>query len=157
MTELLIAIQLAALGVVAWGGLVMVAGVRPRLLAAQADDAAGAYAREIEAVHIAVWRRYNIASLVASVVATGAAALALPLRGSLLGWLILIGSALLAAAFAVKVFEDRRLSDRLMRVGEGTRGTGGALDRDHRLVELLSAILLIGAIGLFLLRAIGGW
>ncbi|MEU7279643.1 hypothetical protein AB0A69_12790 [Streptomyces sp. NPDC045431] len=151
MDALLLAFERLARGVVAAGGLVMATAVRPLLLAAQRPGGDPAVASAAEQISVGAWTRYNRLALIAAL-ALAATESARLLAGGRLAVLYLCGGLVMTALLAVKLRVDATLAARARSGADARRGgTGTDLDRLHRIVELLSAPILIIAAALLLL------
>ncbi|MFE3189854.1 hypothetical protein ACFXHA_12650 [Nocardia sp. NPDC059240] len=151
-------IERFAVGVVAAGGLIMVAGVRPLLLAAQSPGTAPNIALAAERISVGAWTRYNRASLIASIVLAAVEVARLASGAGPIAAVYLAGAVVMAAILTVKLRVDAVLAMRVAGGADSVRSgpKGGTsinsdLDRTHRLVERLSAPLLLIAVLLALI------
>ncbi|MFJ9371498.1 hypothetical protein ACIRRA_44870 [Nocardia sp. NPDC101769] len=151
-------IERFAVGVVAAGGLIMVAGVRPLLLAAQSPGTAPNVALAVEKISVGAWTRYNRASLIASIGLAVIEVVRLVSGTGPVAAVYFAGALVMAAILTVKLRVDTVLAARAASGADSVRGSssGGThtnvdLDRTHALVERLSAPLLLIAVLLALL------
>ncbi|MFE3195422.1 hypothetical protein ACFXHA_40915 [Nocardia sp. NPDC059240] len=142
-----------AVGIVAAGGLIMVAGVRPLLLAAQSPGSAPNTALAVEKISVGAWNRYNRASLIASVILAVIEVVRLVTGTGAIAVVYLIGALTMAAILTVKLRVDAALATRAASGADSARGISGDgthanvdLDRTHALVERLSVPLLVIAV-----------
>lgn len=147
-----------AIGVIAAGGLIMVAGVRPLLLAAQSPGTAPSIALAVEKISVGAWNRYNRASLIASIVLAVIEVARLAAGTGTMAAVYLVGALAMAAILTIKLRVDAALAARAASGANSARGTSADgtqantdLDRTHALVERLSVPLLLIAVLLALL------
>lgn len=151
MDALLLAFERLALGIVAAGGLVMAAAVRPLLLAAQSPGSDPVVATAVEKISVGAWNRYNRLALIAALLLAATEFTRL-VTGGRFAALYLSGGLVVAALLAVKLRVDASLAARSRSGADATRGGAGSdLDRTHKIVELLSAPILVIASVLMLL------
>ncbi|AIE61727.1 hypothetical protein [Bacillus methanolicus] len=141
---ILMSIERVSLAIIVGGGIIMAACVRPLLLQQLSRKDRTEIVKSTEAISINAWNRYNKVAFVATTVMMVLDFIRIGMRIQYSYWhLGLVAIILLLLLW--KFIVDKSLKKRLLEKGDAAVNSSEQ-NKEHRLVELLSKIILVLAI-----------